>query len=247
MSFCPDAALGYRREATPRVPGRGLAFDALYRVAQLPLVAPGHPLALRESPGRPYRDGRRPAVTSLVMEIDDAALDGSAGFAGLGRAMAGAPFAGKIAWPMLERRRGRLHATIVGSLSPDELASLRDPDLPGELGPIAAELRGLFSGRINLGRLYMKLYPEERAGENLVARLQRRLGRAATDLTPVGLYNLSEALDADEAEALHAIIETWGDWPLLRFTATRLALVRTKDDLALDAKRVGEVRLGAGS
>lgn len=97
MRFCADSALGYRRETTPRVPGEGLAFDTLYRVAQLPLVVPGHPLALREAPGRPYRDGCRPAVTSLVLEIDDAALDESAGFAGLGRALAGARFAGKIA------------------------------------------------------------------------------------------------------------------------------------------------------
>lgn len=246
MHFCPDSALGYRREATPPIPGGGLAFDTLYRVAQLPLVVPDHPLALREWPGHPYRDGRRPAVTSLVLEVDDVALGGSAAFAELGRAVAGARFAGKVAWPMLKRRRGRLHATIAGSLSPDELASLRDTDLAAEFGPVAVELRGLFSGRINLGRLYLKAYPEQRAGENLFARLQRRLGRAATDLYPVGLYNLAEELDPGEAEALQGIVMEWWDRPLLRFTASGLALFGTADDLALDADRVGEVWLGAG-
>lgn len=147
---------------------------------------------------------------------------------------------------MLERRRGRLHATIAGSLTPDELASLHDADLPAEAGPIAVELRGLFSGRINRGRLYLKAYPEQRAGENLFARLQHRLGRAATDLYPVGLYNLAEELDPGEAEALHGLVMEWWNRPLLRFTATRLALLRTTDDLALEAERVDEVRLGTG-
>ncbi len=38
-----------------------------------------------------------------------------------------------------------------------------------------------------------------------------------------------------EAEALHDIITTWWDRPLLRFTATTLWLLRARDDLVIDA------------
>ena len=36
-----------------------------------------------------------------------------------------------------------------------------------ELGPIHVELRGLFSGSVNRGRLYLRAYPESRKGENV--------------------------------------------------------------------------------
>lgn len=70
------------------------------------------------------------------------------------------------------------------------------------LGPIDVELRGLFSGTINTGRLHLRVYPERRDGENLFRRMQRILGRRETDLYLVGLYNLTDHLEMAETVAL---------------------------------------------
>jgi hypothetical protein len=95
-------------------------------------------------------------------------------------------------------------------------------------------VRGLFSGTINHGRLYLRVYPEKRDGENLLARVQRLLGRRETGLYLVGLHNLTDDLDAHEAAALAELIERWWERPILRWQVDALGLLAAWDDLVLD-------------
>jgi hypothetical protein len=147
------------------------------------------------------------------------------------------PFARKIAWPVVERRWGKLHATISGAL--DEAATGFDVDQLRALesiGPMQVEVRGVFSGNVNIGRLYLRVYPERRGGDNAFHRIQRALGRRQTDLFLIGLYNLTDHLDAGETQALAALIERW--WPrlVLRLEITELWLLAVTDDLALESR-----------
>ena len=140
------------------------------------------------------------------------------------------PFADKIAWDIVPRRRGKLHATLCGA--PVVLDASMRQALAG-IGPIGFELRGLFSGTVNHGRLYLRVYPEKRAGEDPLAHVQRLLGRRETGLYLVGLHNLVDDLDAREATALAALLERWWERPILRWRADALWLLAAWDDLVL--------------
>lgn len=234
VEFCPDHELGYERSRTRFAEGAGLTMDEGYRRAHLPLVAPGHPRVIRA--GGAYAMGQHARGFSLVLPVSWDALARSAAFGDLERELKAAPFARKIAWDIAERRRDRLHATICGSLSAGEDAPAIPDDRRRELariGPVHAEVRGLFSGNVNIGRLYLAVYPERRDGENVFRRIQRILGRPETDLYVVGLYNLADDLDAGEATALANVIGRWRDIPLLRLRADHLVLLGATDDLVL--------------
>ena len=67
--FCPDAELGYERSRTRFETGEGLALDETYRLAHLPLVAPGHPRVIESREGTSYVMGRHERVFSLVLPV----------------------------------------------------------------------------------------------------------------------------------------------------------------------------------
>lgn len=252
VPLCDDAALGYRRSRSAFVPGAGLALDQAYRLAHLPLIAPGHPGVIRGRDAAPdaiaYAMGRHDTVHSLVLPLPEEALAASAPFRALEADLRAAPFAAKIAWPLLERRRGKLHATLCSALAVGAPAVLDDAALRAlaSLGPLQVELRGLFSGNVNVGRLYLRVYPECRAGTNVVHAIQRTLGRRTTDLYLVGLYNLVDDLDPREAAALAAILDAWWDRALLRFECRELWLLAARDDLVLDGEVAARVGLTMG-
>ncbi len=247
--FCPDEALAYRRSLTPFAPGEGLDFDEAYRLAHLPLVAPDHPGVIPWREDRYYRDGRHPRVVSLVLPVPHADLAAAPAYAELDRALHAAPFAGKIAWDVAARRRERLHATLCGSLAtgpeavpvlaPEQRAAL------AALGPVTVELRGPFSGTVNLGRLYLRVYPECRDGADVLAAVQRIMGRPATGLYLVGLHALTDDLDPAEAAWLADLIESWWDRPILRLTLDVLWLLWATDDQVLDGGVLERVPLTA--
>ena len=234
--FCDDSELGYQRSRTDFGSG-ALTLDESYRLAHLPLIAPGHPGAIARRDGTFYEMGRHPRVFSLVLPVDDARLRASGAFLQLEAELKAARFSGKIAWELLPKRSDRLHATLCGSLatdSPPQIASEQRAAL-AELGPLDVELRGLFSGNVNRGRLYLKAYPEKRDGANMAQAVQAALGRPPTDLYLVGLYNLTSDLDAAETAELAELIGRWWDVPLLRLRASDLWLLGSCDDLVLDA------------
>ncbi|KAA2237114.1 hypothetical protein [Salinarimonas soli] len=244
--FCHDDELAYRRSRTPSSPGEGLALDEPYRLAHLPLVAPAHPDVIAAKPGRSYDMGRHERIFSLVLPVPHEALAASEGYQALEAELRAAPFAHKLAWDILPRRAAKLHATICGSLSRDTPPVIGDAARRAlaAIGPVTVELRGLFSGNVNVGRLYLRAYPERRAGRNAFHALQEAMGRPTTDLYVMGLHNLVDHLDAHEAAALGTLIERWWDRPILRWTAGSLWVLGASDDLVLDGRVVEEIALG---
>jgi hypothetical protein len=248
MTFCGDDELGYLGSRTPLAEGAGMELDRSYRAVHLPLIRPESPLALPRAEGRERLvDGRHPTEWSVVLPVDPDALEASPAMGELERALRTASFADKIAWDLLPRRREVLHATVCGGYGESPapqfdaatLAALR------EVGPTEIELRGLFSGNRNVGRLYLKVYPESRAGTNPLRLAQRALGRPETDLWLVGIWNLTDDLTPSEAAELQALLDRWWDVPLLRFTATRLWLLGARDDLVLDGDPPRDLALAA--
>jgi hypothetical protein len=233
--FCDDSELGYRRSLTDfSVP---LTLDDSYRLAHLPLVAPNHPRVIPRVEGKFYERARHPLVFSLVLPVRDEALRGSAAFLALEAEIKAAPFAAKIAWDILPRRKDRLHATVCGSLRTGAEPTIADETRRAlrATSPFAVELRGLFSGNVNRGRLYLAAYPEKRDGVNMLHAVQQAFGRSPGDLWLVGLYNLTDDLDAGETAALADIVMRWRDRPLLRLEATAFEILGACDDLVLDS------------
>lgn len=245
VEYCRDDELGYQRSRTRFAPAAGLPLDDAYRLAHLPLVAPDHPRVIPARDGTFYTMGRHPRVFSLVLPVPWRQLAQSEAHREMEAELRAAPFGHKIAWSLPDRRKEKLHATICGSLGVGEAPILDEAvrrDL-ADLGPIAVELRGVFSGNVNIGRLYLRLYPERRDGGNPLRRVQHVLGRPATDLYLVGIHNFTDDLDAAEASALGRIIERWWNRTILRFEADRLWLLGATDDLVLDSAIAGEVPL----
>lgn len=236
-AFCSDAELGYLRSRTVLPAGASLTLDEPYRLAHLPLVAPDHPGVIARQEGRFYEMGRHPSVFSAVLPIEATPATSEA-LARLDDEMRRAPFARKIAWDILPRRADRLHATLCGTLSTGDAPVIDGAvrEALSRIGPLQVELRGLFSGNVNRGRLYLRAYPERRGSENPFQAIQAAFGRQPGDLYLVGLYNLTDDLDAGETAALAALIERWWDVPLLRFEATALWVLGARDDLVLDAE-----------
>lgn len=243
--FCQDGELGYRRSLTDF--SAPLQLDESYRLAHLPLVAPEHPGVIPRREGKFYEMGRHPRVFSLVLPVDDAALQASPGFRALEDELRTAPLADKIAWEILPKRRDKLHATVCGSLGIEEPPAVAQAtrDALGGIEPFSVELRGLFSGNVNRGRLYLAAYPEKRDGANMLQTVQAAFGRAPSDLWLVGLYNLKDDLDAAETAVLDGIVTRWWNRPLLRFTATALQVMSAGDDLVLDGAVEQTLPLGA--
>lgn len=245
LAFCEDAELGYRRNLTDFT--TPLTLDESYRLAHLPLVAPEHPGIIPRHEGKFYEMGRHPAVYSLVLPVEDGALRASPAFLTLEDELKAASFAGKIAWDILPKRQDRLHATVCGSLSlaePPAIAAETREALR-RIEPFTVELRGLFSGNVNRGRLYLPVYPQKRAGRNTLQEVQAAFGRAPGDLWLVGLYNLTDDLDASETAALADIVARWWNSPLLSLTVMEFQVMGASDDLVLDAHVEAVLPLGA--
>lgn len=240
--FCGDEDLGYLASRTPFKKGEGFAMDEAYRLAHLPLVAPDHPRVVARKAGSPYERGRHDPVISLVLPIASDDLLASENYRTLEADLKRSPFAHKIAWSIVEQRREKLHATICGALEAS-LAADRRQALAG-LGPLFVELRGLFSGNVNQGRLYLRVYPEKRHGVDVLRQIQRLMGRRETGLYVVGLYNLVDDLDAGEAAELARLVEAWWDRLILRCRIDRLWLLSSRDDLALDSEILETIGLG---
>jgi len=239
VNLCDDSELGYLASRTRFAAGESLVLDENYRLAHLPLVAPAHPKVIARREGKSYDMGRHERVTSLVLPVPGAAFRASPAAQQLEAEFRASPFAEKIAWHVLPQRQDRLHATLCST--PTIAVAARES--LARLGPITVELRGLFSGNVNVGRLYLRAYPEKRDGRNVVHHLQAMLACRRTDLYVVGLYNLADDLDVIETAALARLIDRWWDRPLLRFRADALWLLNSADDLVLDANVVEAIPL----
>lgn len=244
IDLCDDGDLAYIRSKTNLTLGEGMLLDEGYRLAHLPLVAPDSSLVIPTDPGSHYEMGRHPRVFSIVVPIAAEALESSAAYRELERDLAASLLAQKIAWHVLGSRRERLHATLCGGLG-IRAAPVLDRGLREALaaiGPFVVDVRGLFSGNVNRGRLYFRIYPERRRGQNMLHVVQRALGRPTTDLYVAGVWNLTDDLTAAEAAALSSLVERWWNRSIIRLEVNRLWLLGACDDLVLDGS-VEEVLL----
>ncbi len=238
VQLCGDDELDYLASRTQFEQGQGLLLDEAYRLAHLPLVAPEHPRVIARREGRPYEMGRHERVFTLVLPVADELLKRSSAYLALEAELRASPLAPKIAWDIVERRRDKLHATVCGSLATGEkppVLDARQRDALTRLGPVVVELRGLFSGSVNRGRLYLRVYPERRDGLNVFHQVQQVLGRRTTNLYVVGVYNLTDDLNASECSILSELLARWWDRPIARFQVETLWLLGTNDDLLLDS------------
>jgi hypothetical protein len=233
ISLCHDESLGYRRSQTPLAGEQGLRLDAAYRLTHLPLVNPSHSDVIKDDAAKGYIMGRHRLVHSLVLPIEAALLEQSEAYRKMQKVLQKSPLAHKLAWDIPPLRCEKLHATLcggVGNILPPEMRVALQQTAPFEV-----ELRGLFSGNINIGRLYLKLYPEIRNGLNPIQILQQKSGRSPSDLYLVGLHNLVDHLDLHETRWLMRFIEDWWDKPILRFKARKIWHLSSHDDLVLDS------------
>lgn len=242
ITYATDSDMDYAAARTHLAPGATLRLDEAYRLAHLPLVAPGHPDVI--AVGNGYHMGVHAPGYSLVLPIDAAALAADEQYCALEAALRSAPFAGKIAWSLLPKRADRLHATICGNLAvEEERLPTAARDALRQFGAIPFEVRGLFSGNRNIGRLYLAVYPEMREGKQAFAGVQRVLGRVPNAMALIGMFNFTDHLDARETMALAALLARFERTLFLRGVADRLAVLRSADDLVLDAAFTDNVAL----
>lgn len=234
--FCDDSQLSYDQFQTKFTDGQGLSFDDAYRLAHLPLVAPDHPLVIAKKPGSSYNRGVHDLVYSIAIPIDTDELLSSKAFIKLYTELNTANFSHKLSWENFAQRKNKLHATICSAISTKQAPKIeqRVYQQLRAIGPVSIRVRGLFSGNVNIGRLYLKVYPELRDGTNMCHEIQTIFNSPATDLYVVGLFNFVEELNSSEAQELSDILVLWRDVDIILSRFENLWLLKSRDDLVLD-------------
>ena len=237
--------LGYERSRTRFADGSQLLFDESYRLAHLPLIAPSHKRVIKSKPHSGYNMGRHDTFFSLVVPLPASELQSSSAFNDLVSDVRSARLGQKISWDTFERRLNKIHATICTMLSVGTAPTFEDEVLERleMVGPLAIKIHGLFSGNLNLGRLYLRMYPELRDGANMCQEIQRICDRKITDLYVAGIFNLIDELDIEETLEFKGLLERWWDQPFFDMQVDRLWLLKSRDDLVLDGYISDEITL----
>jgi hypothetical protein len=239
LEFCTEADLGYVAARRRFGADEALTFDHSYRLTHLPLVSPGHPLAIRAVPGQNYDNGRYDDPRySVVVPVDAAELTGSPRFRLVDDELRAASFSGKIAWDICERRASKLHASVVNDLAASDMeacaASLARM-LPS-LRTLSFRLGGPFIGDRNTGRLYFPVYPRIVAGRDSFALMQEAVGAKLTRFYAVGYYHFKDELDRRETADLARLLERWRDTHLAELRLSTVVVQATNDNLTLSGR-----------
>ena len=234
--YCSDSELSYEKYQTEFPEGHPLTFDDSYRLAHLPLVAPDHPLVISSKPESNYHRGIHDLTYSIAIPIPADKLLLSDKFIEFYDELKTTTFAHKISWETYDQRKDKLHATICGKLSTGEEPFIHKHvhDELSHIGPVAISVRGLFSGNINIGRLYLKIYPELRDGRNMCHEIQNIFGASLTNLYVVGLLNFVEELSSSETQDLTGFLARWRNCEFAQLKLDCLWLLKSRDDLVLD-------------
>ncbi len=240
--FASDAELRHAGEQASFAPGERLTLSDDYRLCHLPLVAPGHPDVIAADAARGYAMGRHAEVLSLVAPLDPDQIEGAPTWRAMSAGLSASPLAAKIAWHVMPMRRARLHATLCGSLTAGELASPFRERL-ASLEPFSLRVGGVFAGRKNAGRIYLKLHPELRDGTNMFDAVQAAFGRTPSRFYVAGVWNLTDHLDEAETAALVGWLARWRDATVAETRLDALHLLASHDDLVLDARVVEAIAL----
>lgn len=227
--------LGYAGSRHAFAPGRPFALGADYRLAHLPLVAPGHPAAIASVSGRDYLNGRYAARDALCVRLPVDLLEASPVFRDIEAVMRAGRLAGKIAWRIGERRRDVLHATVAGPI--DAAAAARATAATAAFlkrrGPVAFRIGGPFVGNRNHGRIYLPVYPQILDGDDAFGLLLDACDRPRSGFYAAGIWHLRDGLDTDEAAELGRLVDEWSGREILRVDEARFGILTVNDDLAL--------------
>lgn len=236
MEYCDDSTLAYVEYKTNFQTEKHLQFDKAYRLAHLPLVAPNHPRVIKSQTGFSYNMGRREAVFSIALPLPEDKLFSSAKFQELLHEVKSSSFNHKISWDTFELRKDRLHATVCGSVPLDHPLQI-NPNIVAKLkslGPIGIRYQGLFSGNRNVGRLYLRAYPELRNSLNMCHEIQQVFGLSRTNFYAAGIFNLTEELTLEETRDFKALVDRWWDQSFFEWECSELWLIESTDDLVLN-------------
>ncbi len=219
-----------------------LRFDRHYRVAQLPLVDSNHPLALNVDSDKNYRYGHREAKQSMIIPIDGDALFESQNLKDFVHRISNTSVGRKICWDMKRIRHEKLHATICGFSSQSALPKLPFETIQG-IHAFSFELRGLFMGNFNTGRIYICLYPECEEDTPITDRITDAIGIPANRLLLCGFLNLKEELTATEAKVLDELCSAASSIVFGSQVCEELIILESTDDLVLNSRIVDRLEL----
>ncbi|HST81200.1 MAG TPA: hypothetical protein VLL08_05640 [Kineosporiaceae bacterium] len=223
-----------------------LTFDENYRLAQLPLVSPGHPLAIDHLPGQDYQSGRyEQARHSLVAPVSASDLESAGPYVAFARDVATSSFGGKISEELAKLRSDRLHVTIAGGLRAQDILRQAEDVKKFLRGREAFNIRvlGPFLGSKNRGRIYLPVVPERILGEQAFGLLQKVLGLPVSGFYAIGLLNFNDELDQAQTRDLHRVMEKWRHKILAEVRVSHLQMMATNDDLALSGRSVIDIFL----
>lgn len=243
--FATPFQMHYAKHASRLSGGGGLKFDTRYRVAQLPLIDPSHPLSLNDDPDGRYCQGKRAASYSLVIKVDGHALSNSKLLCDLLNEVKASPLGAKIVWPMEKRRRDVLHATICGSLPhipPQPFPALEREKLAC-IERFCFRIQGFFVGSFNTGRIYLCLYPEMRGAGSATDLITQAMGGEPNRLLLCGYLNLRDELNAEEAILLEHYCRKSGKIVFDTQTCIALSVLESFDDLVLASRGIDSIRL----
>lgn len=212
-------------------PDAGFALGDDYRLAHLPLCAPGHRLAIRSAPGKDYLDGRYASPRhALALHVPAEALDASPIFRAIETGLKASAAGAKISWATNAARRNVLHATIAGPVDEATALGYETEARAFLTGPVPVRLGGPYIGNRNHGRVYLPVHPLD--GDKL-ADLQRAIGARETGFYAIGLWHMTDDLNASEARDLAAWRDRWENETALVLAEPRFGVLTTTDDQAI--------------
>ena len=228
--------LDYRVHAFRADEGTGLRLDAAYSVFHLPLVNAAHPDAVLHDPAIGIDHGRfREPRRSLVAFVSWDELDETSALSTSIERVRRASFSPKVAWDSFAARHDRLHVSIASLGGELDVERVRRC-LP-LIGPLELRVCGLWAGRIrNTGRLYLPCYPCSVAGErhNALQELQRMAELPVTRFFGIGILNLTDHLNPEEAQELVDITSASSVVEIARYRIRTLSIIDTYDSLLND-------------
>ncbi len=246
--FCDDEMMTYDESRKTFSVGESLLFDDAYRLAHLPLVAPGHPEVIPHTPGKDYLHGRydQPRY-SLVVPISSEELTASVTFRALETEICPCSFSAKIQWQLCEERSNKLHATIVNSLCETDIEPCVSAveSVVDCIGSVAIRLGGPFLGCQNTRRIYFPIYPQCVEGKDAFALVQEACQVQRTRFYVVGYYHLKSTLSAIETMELNDLMERWRRHYVAEIRVTKFDVQSTNDDLALSGQVLRTIPLSS--
>jgi hypothetical protein len=231
-AYVPDEALDYRTNAIRSVPHAGLRLDETYRTLHLPLVNRGHPDVIPVGAGAEMGRFAYPK-RSIVAFIAARHITASAGLQEFLDALRALPVAEKISWDSFRAREGRLHSTIAPLPKSYDVSSVAT-HLASQW-PFRFKVLGPWMGtKVNNGRIYLPLYPEQLPEGNSIQAIQQKLQLSLSKFYGIGFLNLKDHLGRDEAEELTALIGRFAKKMMFEGEIDRLAVIETFDSLMLE-------------